>query len=224
MTATPQPLPPGARRQERVEVGTDLSVLVDRIRSRMVPGRRLIFGLIGAPGAGKSTIADDLARRLGDAVVVPMDGFHIASALLRHPEQTGRRGAIDTFDADGYLSLLRRIRERAEEIVYAPRFDREIEDPIAGAIAVHRDVPVIITEGNYLLCAAPPWREIAHLLDEAWFIELEPVTRRDRLVARHLRFGKTATEALAFAEGSDEVNAVIVAASIEHADLIVSLT
>lgn len=213
-----------AHRPESIDIGTDLSALVERIRNRLVPGRRLILGLVGAPGSGKSTIAEDLARELGDAIVVPMDGFHLASTILRNPEQTSRRGAIDTFDPGGYLSLLRRIRDRTENIVYAPQFDRSIEEPVAGAIAVSSAISVIITEGNYLLSDGQSWREIARLLDEAWFIEVDQVTRRDRLVARHLRFGKSKTEAIAFAEGSDEANAELVAASVERADLVVRLS
>jgi pantothenate kinase len=133
---------------------SDFELLLARARSLVVPGGRRLLGITGAPGAGKSTLAAELVDALGEqAVLVPMDGFHLADAELRRLGSHARKGAIDTFDVAGYVSLLRRLRA-AEPTVYAPVFRREIEDAVAGAIAVRADVPLVVTEGNYLLATA----------------------------------------------------------------------
>ncbi len=177
----------------------DLTALLERLTPLAELGGRHILGIVGAPGAGKSTLANQLAAALGPdrAVVFPMDGFHIASALAS-PE-LNHRGAIDTFDVSGYLSLLGRLVKRQEPTTYAPGFERDIEEPIAGLIPITRDVPIVITEGNYLLSPEPVWREIRDLLDEVWFLETDPTRRLQRLVARHIRYGKTDQHAKALA-------------------------
>jgi pantothenate kinase/quinol monooxygenase YgiN len=215
---------PDAPAQETATVAVDLTVLLDRLRNLQSPGGRVLVGITGAPGAGKSTIANDLAAALGKdvAVVVPMDGF-LPSAVLSNPGQLQRRGAIDTFDVDGYLNILRRLRDRRDAVTYAPGFERELEEPIAGLIAVPREIPIIITEGNYLLSSDPGWRNIRTLLDETWFLEADDAQRRQRLVARHIRFGKPAGEAQTMAEGSDEHNARQIAGSRPAADLVIRL-
>jgi pantothenate kinase len=147
-----------------------LAELVERARRLIQPRRRRILGITGAPGAGKSTVAEALVAALdGDAVLVPMDGFHLANAELERLGRRDRKGAVDTFDAVGYAALLRRLRDPEEECVYAPIFRREIEEPIAGAIPVPRRVPLVVTEGNYLLIDRGGWAPVRGLLDEVWF-------------------------------------------------------
>src|SRR5262245_1678528 len=108
--------------------------LVARAAGLVSGGARRLLGVCGAPGAGKSTLAGALATALGRrAVVAPMDGFHLAQAELDRLGRADRKGAPDTFDAAGYVALLRRLRTATEPVVYAPRFHREIEEPIAGA-------------------------------------------------------------------------------------------
>ena len=209
--------------QETIQIGQDISALIDRLIRLEKPGARLMVGITGAPGAGKSTLSQKLAAAFGSdtAVVVPMDGFHLASAVLSRPEQIQRRGAIDTFDIDGYLHLLRRLRSRKEAITYAPGFDRGIEEPIAGLIPVPREIPIIITEGNYLLSPEPGWREIRTLLDERWFLDVPDTQRVQRLAARHAQYGKTVEAAREMAEGSDENNARRIAPSRSAAELVI---
>lgn len=209
--------------QEIIQIGQDISALIDRLIRLEKPGARLMVGITGAPGAGKSTLSQKLAAAFGSdtAVVVPMDGFHLASAVLSRPEQIQRRGAIDTFDIDGYLHLLRRLRSRKEAITYAPGFDRGIEEPIAGLIPVPREIPIIITEGNYLLSPEPGWREIRTLLDERWFLDVPDTQRVQRLAARHAQYGKTVEAAREMAEGSDENNARRIAPSRSAAELVI---
>jgi pantothenate kinase len=185
-------------------------------------GARRILGITGPPGAGKSTLAGRLVAELGDrARLVPMDGFHLADAQLERLGRRQRKGAIDTFDAGGYLALLRRLRENREPVVYAPEFRREIEEPIAGAIAVPQHVPLVVTEGNYLLAEAEPWGAVRELLDDAWYVALDEGVRLDRLIRRHIDFGKPPDAARAWATGTDQRNAELVARTRARADLVI---
>ncbi|CRK60503.1 Pantothenate kinase [Alloactinosynnema sp. L-07] len=178
-------------------------------------GRRLL-GIAGPPGSGKSTLAARLVAELGrDAVLVGMDGFHLAHAELERLGRVDRKGAPDTFDADGYVAMLRRLRANTDPVVYAPEFRREIEDAVAGAVAVPCEVPLVVTEGNYLLL----WPAVRPLLDAVWYLDPDPVLRRKRLVKRHMAFGRTAAQAWERTTGSDERNAELVATTAGTADL-----
>jgi pantothenate kinase len=186
--------------------------------------RRAVLGICGAPGAGKSTLARQLAEVLGtDAVVVPMDGFHLHDDELARLGLADRKGAPETFDTAGYAALLRRLRTETETTVYAPAFDRSREESIAGAIAVRPSHRLVVTEGNYLLYDAPGWSEILPLLDETWFVDVPDRVRRERLVQRHVRHGRTPEEAARWAGVSDQANAEIVARTRKAADVLVDL-
>jgi pantothenate kinase len=196
------------------------TALLERARRLIEPGGRRLLGITGAPAAGKSSLAAALVAALAPYVVlVPMDGFHLAAAELRRLGRIERKGAPDTFDRDGYIALLRRLRDRDDEVVYAPEFHREIEEPIAGAIAVPRATPLVITEGNYLL----HWAAARELLDEVWFVELDEPTRVERLIVRHMAYGRSRFEAAARAHGSDQRNAELIMAGRALADLVVHL-
>ncbi|HEX6357171.1 nucleoside/nucleotide kinase family protein [Actinophytocola sp.] len=193
--------------------------LVSRVRA-LAPGR-VLLGICGAPGAGKSTLADRLVAALGDeAVYVGMDGFHLAQVELTRLDRTARKGAPDTFDAAGYVNLLARLAKPSPGIVYAPEFRREIEEPIAGAVPVRPEHRIVVTEGNYLLLADEPWREVRGLLTETWFLAPDETVRRERLIARHEAFGRTRDEARERTLGSDERNAVLINATLPSADLV----
>ncbi len=195
-----------------------LADLVARVRD--LPGRAMI-GICGAPGAGKSTLAERLVAALGaEAVLVGMDGYHLAQVELERLGRTERKGAPDTFDAAGYVHLLRRIRDQRDETVYAPDFRREIEEPIAGAVPVRPDHRYVVTEGNYLLLDHAPWHEVRTLLTETWFLAPDETLRRDRLIARHRAFGRSLEEARERTLGSDERNAVLINATRRSADLV----
>jgi pantothenate kinase len=196
--------------------------LLARARALALPGRRRVLGLTGAPGAGKSTLAGRLVERLGAlAVLVPMDGFHLAGVELDRLGRSARKGAPDTFDAAGYVALLRRLRELSDEVVYAPEFRRDLEEPIAGTIAVEPDVPLVVTEGNYLLLDTPPWAAVRQLLDDAWYLAPDDTARLAWLTERHVTFGRSPEAARAWATGTDERNARLVAATRARADLVV---
>jgi pantothenate kinase len=135
-----------------------------------------------------------------------------------------RKGAPDTFDAAGYVALLRRLRDPDASTVYAPEFRRAIEEPIAAAVAVPTGLPLVVTEGNYLLLDTPPWSAVRGLVDEVWFLAPDERTRRDWLVARHRRYGRADQQAVERATGSDENNARLIAPTAARADLILDPT
>lgn len=183
--------------------------LIERLQA-LSSGPRRLLGVVGPPGAGKSTLAALMAEALGErAQAVPMDGFHLAQVELERLGRAQRKGAPDTFDAAGYAALLRRLRDQpAHETVYAPDFRREIEEPVAGALPVLAYTPLVITEGNYLLLDDDPvWAPVAGLLDEVWYLQVDADLRRKRLTDRHVRFGRTREQALQWVAQTDEPNA-----------------
>ncbi|MFI1069228.1 nucleoside/nucleotide kinase family protein [Streptomyces puniciscabiei] len=200
--------------------------LLDRARGLVRDGRRAVLGIAGGPGAGKTTLAEHLVRALNTdgppwAAHVPMDGFHLADAELDRLGRRARKGAPDTFDAAGYAALLRRLREDTDDVVYAPGFERVLEQPIAGAIPVPPAVRLVVTEGNYLLLAEGSWVRVRPCLDEVWFCEMDEQERIRRLIARHEQFGKDHETAAAWVLGTDQRNADLVATTRERADLVV---
>lgn len=221
--AVPSPVP------EPVPV--TIEALAERAGELAATGERRILGLVGAPGAGKSFLAERLAQVLGPdlAVVVPMDGFHLAQEVLVALGREARKGAADTFDAEGYVALLRRLRAPREHVwpdqdpalagvVLAPLFRRDLEEPVGSAVPVRPDVPLVITEGNYLLRDDGPWCDVAGLLDESWFVASPEDLRLARLVARHELFGRSPREARERSWGSDELNARQISATAGAAD------
>jgi pantothenate kinase len=192
------------------------------LESHLKGNTRVILGVTGPPGVGKSTFAECLARHFGPerSVVVPMDGFHLGEAVIAGTDLKARKGAIDTFDVGGYFSLLQRLRNRDEDVVYAPLYTRAIEEPLAASIAVRAETPLVITEGNYLLSADPVWRKVRGQLDAVWYLDLQAELRLERLIRRHVEFGKQPAAAEAWAKGSDEANARLIQADSHRADRI----
>ena len=201
-----------------------LGELVARARALAAAGPRQLLGIAGAPGAGKSTLAERIVAEVGPAArLVSMDGFHLAQSELVRLGRAERKGAPDTFDANGLVATLRRLHRLEPTSVWAPVFRRDLEEPVAGAIEVPPEVRLVVTEGNYLLLREDPWEEVRSLLHQAWFLDLDVGLRLRRLTARHEAYGKTPEQARAWALGSDEANAARVAGTADRADLVVGL-
>lgn len=202
--------------------------LVARARALAVAGERRVLGLTGAPGAGKSTLAEALAAALGQdrAVVAGMDGFHLSNAVLERHGSRDRKGAIDTFDDAGYAALVERLARagRGDPPVYAPAFRRDLEEPIAAGIEVPSTVPLVITEGNYLLVRSGAWPAARALMAEVWYLDPIEDLRLERLVARHHEYGKPMPDARAWALGTDQRNADLIVETRDDADLVVEWT
>ncbi|MDO3401436.1 nucleoside/nucleotide kinase family protein [Mycolicibacterium neoaurum] len=202
-----------------------LDQLVDAAAALVVAGERRILGLTGAPGAGKSTLAEQLVTALGPevAVLVPMDGFHLANEVLIELGRLDRKGAHDTFDDGGYSRLMAALRtQRVDDpVIYAPRFRREIEESIGSSIPVAPTVPLVVTEGNYLLLECDTWPVARSHIDQVWFLAPDTDIRHERLVRRHQVYGKSLQEAQFWALGSDERNARLIESTAGRADRIV---
>jgi pantothenate kinase len=209
-----------------------LEALVGRIeRLLAAANRRVVIGIAGSPGAGKTTLAVQLVEALNAgreasadqpfATHVPMDGFHLANATLDRLGLRDRKGALETFDGWGFLALVTRLRRETGHTVYAPSFDRTVDEPVAGAIAVEPGVRVVVVEGNYLLCDDGPWGRVRKQLDEAWFCEASAGERMSRLIARHVAGGRTPEAAEAYARDVDGANARIIEPTRARADLVI---
>ena len=281
----------GARLDEPAAIGQDAG-MIDRDRPTGEPldaaldalarrvlglrrerGARILVGIAGSPGSGKTTLATALVARLNavlvdassaedagaDAVTadggsaagggaravhLPMDGFHLANSTLDRLGLRDRKGAIETFDGWGFLALLDRVRAETDRVVYAPSFERTVDEPVAGEIAIGPEASIVVVEGNYLLVddgadgdaavgggaadAQPgavgggPWARVRDRLDESWFCATDAEERERRLIERHTRFGRSAQAATAWAREVDGANAVRIEASRSRADLVVS--
>jgi len=206
-----------------------LAELVERARALVPPRlaagdpgpRRRLLGIAGPPGAGKSTLADAIVAALGaDAVLVPMDGFHLENDELVRLGLRERKGAPPTFDAAGYAALLARLSVAGEPVTCAPLFRRDLDTSVQDAIPVPAGVPLVVTEGNYLLLDDGPWAAVRPLLDAAWYLAADE-TRVERLIARHVEHGKAPGHARDWVLRSDEANARIIETTRERADLVV---
>lgn len=191
-----------------------------KLREENVSRLRTIIALAGPPGSGKSTIAAEVARRVSykagiSVAVVAMDGFHhpriYLDSLPNAAEAHARRGAHWTFDAVGVLQLVEKLcdtRMRPAGIITAPGFDHAKKDPVADAVNIPEETEIVILEGNWLLFDRDPWNRIPTLVDDTWFVEVEPDLARQRVVARHVEAGiETSWDAaLARVDGNDILN------------------
>lgn len=204
--------------------------LVDRAEALLDRSDRAVLGITGPPGSGKSTLTSALlsalSLRLGaDAVAhLPMDAFHLADVQLDRHGLRDRKGAPETFDVDGYVATLARLHSSPESVLYVPGFERDLEQPIAAAIAIPPAARLVVTEGNYLLLPDGGWEHVRPLLAEVWFVGVDDDVRRSRLVRRHEEFGKSPDAARAWVDEVDEPNARLVSSTRDAADLVVDLT
>lgn len=184
---------------------------------------RMIIGIVGKPGGGKSTLSKYLLQGMDPSVVsvVPMDGFHLSNKVLKELGRSERKGAQDTFDVKGFTTLIARIKSDGAEPIYYPVFDRSIEESIAAQGVVYPSTRVVIVEGNYLMHDKDGWQEIAPLLDQSWYAYLDEDLRISRLISRHIAFGKDPESAKAWAKGSDQVNAELIETGVARCDFLI---
>ena len=188
---------------------------------------RVVIGIAGVPGSGKSTVAEAVSRRAnaiyqeqkpeqaGNSVVVdiPMDGFHYSRAHLSQMpdpvEATHRRGAAFTFDAEGFLDLIQQLTASPIVALQAPSFDHAVKDPVSGGIEIPAGARVVLVEGNYCALNRAPWTDAAKLMTELWYIDVPTEVAHKRVAARHLASGICNDEKSAWerATGTDELNA-----------------
>lgn len=204
-------------------------------RARHLGGHQetpVVIGVVGTPGAGKTTLVESLVRELNKDTTdpehqafahVPMDGFHLSDQELARLGLLNRKGAPESFDVYGYAATLQRLRSRREAVVYAPGFERTLEQPIAGLIPVFPSATTILTEGNYLLLDRPDWQQVRNQCNEIWYCEQEDDLRIQRLIQRHIQFGKTPAEAESWVHTVDEKNAELIRSTRANADLVVTL-
>ncbi|WUJ32596.1 nucleoside/nucleotide kinase family protein [Streptomyces sp. NBC_00388] len=204
--------------------GTSLHQLADRaVGLARTPGRTLL-GIAGEPGSGKSTLAEQLLaaieqRRPHCATAVSMDGFHLAQRVVEARGHSDRKGAIDTFDAEGFLAALQRVRQEQTGTVWWPEFRRDLEEPVAGALEIAPRHRLVIVEGNFLLATRHPWHRVKDLLTETWFLDAAPAARRARLARRYIRYGFTPQAAHAKTSGVDESTSALIRRGADRADL-----
>jgi pantothenate kinase len=189
---------------------------------------RFLIGVTGPPAAGKSTLATSIAAQLnksrgaGCAVAVGMDGFHLASSELNRLGLANRKGAPETFDAYGFVALLRRLRAADEPVVYAPLYSRSVHESIGSAVPVPAQVRAVVVEGNYLLLARPPWDHVRALLDLAIYLDTPTGVRVDSLIRRQRSRGLDRPAAVEWVNRSDEANAALIATTRDSADLVLT--
>jgi len=200
-----------------------LAAIVEGMLAARSASGPLLVGLAGEPGAGKSTAAAQLAALLPAARVLPMDGFHLPQAELVLLGRRERMGAPDTFDVDGFVALLERLRDlhNSGATVHAPGFDRRVEEPVPGQLTLTPELRCIVVEGNYLLLDTGGWQQVAPLLDLTVGVVIDEATRHERLIARHIAFGKAPEAARAWALGPDQANAALIAPTLARADYLV---
>jgi len=192
------------------------------------PGRYLL-GIVGPPGAGKSTVAaaiEDAANARqgpGFAAVAPLDGFHLPNEQLDELGLRKVKGAPETFDVEGFVHCLARVRREPDSTIFWPGFNRAIEATVPGAIAITVRTSLVVCEGNYLLLDRPRWREVRPLLDAAWYVDAPRFVLRKRLLERARAGGRTEAEAVWHVDENDLRNAELIAATKSAADRLLSI-
>lgn len=197
-----------------------LDAVLETIRACLEVQSRVLVGIAGPPGAGKSTLASALASRLGPvAAVLPMDGYHLDNPSLKEMGLLHRKGAPETFDGAGFVELVRNLRQQ-DGISY-PTFDRVNDRTVPDGGRIDGATRIVLVEGNYLLLQTPPWSDLKALFDITVYLDVPQEVLKSRLVARWRRHGLSPSHAESRAEANDMRNVALVAASSSQADFVV---
>lgn len=196
-----------------------------RVSSLLDSPHRFILGVVGKPGVGKSTFTQFLDEHIASELVaiLPMDGFHMSNEKLIALGRRDRKGAPDTFDVDDFAKSLADVRDCHGSDIRFPIFKREIEASVPDAGVIPAQATLVVVEGNYLLHDAFGWEKIVNYLDESWYLDVDDEIRMQRLIARHIQFGKTPEAANEWSRGTDEVNARLIEQSRSRASFVVAL-
>ena len=204
-----------------------INLLFDQIQSLLQSASpRTIIGIVGKPGAGKSTVVSEIEKRFdsSEVCVIPMDGYHLSNETLIEIGRRDRKGAPDTFATQEFISLIRKVKNDHTSEHRFPIFHREIEASKKDEGIVPIGAKVIVIEGNYLFSEEHNWNGVFPLLDHTWFIEIDNEVRMQRLIARHIKYGKTPEEAEYWSRGSDEANAQYIELTAHRAASVIKLT
>ena len=202
----------------------DLAGVLQVVRQRGATARSLT-AVVGAPGAGKSTLAEALVAKLNEevadsAAVLPMDGYHCDDLVLVPRGLRPRKGSPETFDVAGFYHMLQRLKRNDEAEIAVPVFDRDLEIARAGARLIPRSVRHLIVEGNYLLLDRPGWSRLSSLFDTTIMIAVPEAILRQRLVARWQAYGLPPDEITAKVEANDLPNGRLVVSGSVQAEFI----
>ena len=204
-----------------------LELLFEQIQSLLVSQTpRTLIGIVGKPGAGKSTVVEQIQKEFQpqEVSIIPMDGFHLSNEELIALGRRERKGAPDTFDVEGFISLIGRVKNDNQVDHKFPIFYRELEASIDNEGLVPKESKVVVIEGNYLFSQEHNWEGIFPLLDHSWFIEIDDEIRMQRLIARHIKYGKSPAEAKQWSRGSDETNAEFIELTAHRASKVIKLS
>ena len=198
---------------------------IARVSELLNSPNRFILGIVGKPGVGKSTFTQFLSEHIASESIsiLPMDGFHMSNERLIEFGRRDRKGAPDTFDVDDFAKSLADVRAGHGSDIRFPIFKREIEASIPDAGLIPAQAKLVVVEGNYLLHDDFGWEKIGDYLDETWFLDLDDELRMQRLIARHIQYGKTPEAANEWSRGTDEVNARLIEQSRSRATFTVTL-
>lgn len=205
----------------------NLARVLAAVRARHVPGRRLMVAIAGPPASGKSTLATELVDTLNDgagagsAALLPMDGYHLDNRILEQKGLLPRKGAPESFDADGFCRMVALVRAAHGDVVH-PIFDRNADLAVAGAAIIARSAEVVVIEGNYLLLGDEPWRGAQANYDLTVFVAPAMPALSERLVERWLCHGHDRDAAIRRAHDNDLPNAGLVIERSVGADIILT--
>ncbi|NQT19750.1 MAG: hypothetical protein HQ592_08595 [Planctomycetes bacterium] len=201
------------------------------------PSRRLLAGVAGCPGAGKSIFALLLAEVVNAlpqsgggacAAVVPLDGFHHTNAYLESHFVPGTdttlrkiKGRPDTFDVEAAIRAFTQLRSLSDELSL-PGYSRQFHEPVDHEIRIGKEDSIVIVEGNSLcMTKKGPWAQLSAMLDVKIFLDADREQCRDRLIRRHVRGGRSPEDAARHYEMVDLPNAVLIEKTMNAADILV---
>lgn len=201
-------------------------MVCDLVMASLKDNSRVIIAIAGPPASGKSTLAETVVRLICNesdsavprASLLPMDGYHLDNVILKSRGLLARKGAPNTFDADGFCRDVKRLSAASGELYY-PRFDRQLDLAIANSIVIHPQTPVVVVEGNYLLLKSSPWSSLREVFTATVFLSPALEVLQGRLMQRWLEHGLDPAAARLRVVGNDLPNAELVLRESGEADL-----